>query len=95
MAKAETLVERAATVVAPVIQSGGAKASGSQFRDNWVFTITDPSKINPAFLTPDLVKIGKAVKALKDGAAELIGPGITIKNDKILSTKKVAEEEPA
>lgn len=76
--KVEQLAERAATVVAPVIQREAPKVAGVATREVWKFEITDPSKINPAFLMPDEQKIRKQVQALKGDAAALIGPGVKV-----------------
>ena len=86
--KAEDFNSRAAAVVAPIIQSEAVKAQGTSLRENWVFEITDASKINPQFLMPDEVKIGKLVKSMKADAAALIGPGVRVFAEKILASRR-------
>jgi len=76
--KAAELVERAATVVAPVITREPPKVAGLQMRDQWEFTIVDPSKINPAFMMPDEKKIGATVRSLKGDAAAIVGEGVKV-----------------
>lgn len=76
--KAEQLEERAAAVVAPVIQREPPKVAGVSVRKVWKFEITDPSKINPTFLMPDETKIRKQVLALGADAASIVGPGVRI-----------------
>lgn len=84
--KIEQLAERAATVVAAVIDREPPKVSGIASREVWKFEITDPSKINPAFLIPDETKIRKQVQALKGDAAALIGPGVRVWSERALAS---------
>lgn len=81
--KAADLQERAATVVAPIITREPPKIAGLQMRDQWRFEVTDPSKINPAFLMPDEKKIGAQVRALKGDAGSIIGEGVRIWCEKV------------
>lgn len=87
-AKAEQFETRAAAVVAPIIQSEAPKVTGTSLRENWTFRITDPTKINAAFLMPDEAKIGKLVKSMKGDAAALIGAGIEVFSEKILASRR-------
>ena len=41
------------------------KVQGASIRENWQFEIEDVTRIPRLYMTPDLVKIGKLVKALK------------------------------
>lgn len=81
-AKAETLEAAAAQVVAPVVQVDTPKVAGLAMRDVWKFEITDPSKINPAFLIPDEQKIRKLVQTMKGDAAGLVGAGVRVWSEK-------------
>jgi hypothetical protein len=76
--KAQSLEQHAATVVAPVIHREPPRVAGLQMRETWKFEVTDPSKINAAFLIPDEKKIGAQVRALKGDAAQIIGAGVRI-----------------
>lgn len=80
--KAETLLQRAETVVAPVIQREPPRVTGISTREVWKFEITDPTKINPQFLMPDEKKIGAQVRALKGDAAAMIGPGVRVYSER-------------
>ena len=86
--RAEVLEGRAAAVVAPIIQADTQSVVGTTKRENWTFRITDPSKINAAFLMPDEVKIGKLVKSMKGDAAALIGAGVEVYAEKILASRR-------
>jgi hypothetical protein len=90
VARVEVLQDRAAQVVAPIIQAQTAKASGSSFRDNWKFEVIDASKINDAFMmrVPNEVAIAALVKSMHEGAADLVGAGIRIYNDRGLASKR-------
>lgn len=81
--KAAALEQRAAAVVAPIITREPAKVPGLQMRDAWKFEITDPSKINAAFLMPDEKKIRAQVQALKGDAAAIIGEGVRVWSEKV------------
>jgi len=89
-AKADSFQNRAETTVAAIVPRETPKVAGITQRDNWVYRITDPTKINAAFLMPNEVKIGKAVKSLKLEAAELIGAGVEIKNEPIIGAGRAA-----
>lgn len=89
-AKAEKFEERAATHVAPVLVADAGAAKGVGLRENWTFEITDRTKINPAFLMPDEIKIGKQVKAMKADAAALIGEGVRVFNAPIVASRRAS-----
>jgi len=76
--KAQELELQAASTVAPIIHREPPRVQGVATREVWKFEITDPSKINPAFLMPDEKKIGAQVRALKGDAAALIGAGVRV-----------------
>jgi hypothetical protein len=63
--KAEQLVERAATVTAPVVAAEVAKVSGVATRKVWKFQITDPAAIPREYLIVDETRIGKIVRAMQ------------------------------
>lgn len=90
VARVEVLQERAATVVAPIIQSQQAKASGSSFRDNWKFEVIDASKVNDAFMmrVPNEVAIAALVKSMHEGAQDMVGKGVRIFNDRGLASRR-------
>jgi len=87
-AKVEVLETRASSVVAAVAQADTAKVAGSSFRDVWEFEVTDVTKINPAFMTPDLVKIGAVVKSLKKEAVGVVGQGLKVTSRQILASRR-------
>jgi len=69
--EAEAILEQPVTVPAVRIQAPVTRGISS--RKGWTFRIVDQAKINRAFLTPDLVKIGRQVTALGPAAAGLVG----------------------
>jgi len=87
-AKADNLVARASTVVAGPVAPQTTKVEGLSNREVWKFEVTDPSKVNPAFLMPDEKKIGKTVKALKADAAALVGEGVRIWSEADFSARR-------
>jgi hypothetical protein len=86
--KAEVFDIRASTTVAPVVATEAPKVAGVSMRDNWTYRIVDPTKINAPFMTPDTVKIGKLVKALRMEAAAQIGPGVEVFNEQVVASKR-------
>lgn len=92
-ARVEVLQERAAQVVAPILQSVSTKASGSSFRDNWKWRLTDKSKVKESFLmtvTNDAA-IDAIVKSMKGNAEQIkavVGAGIEIYNDRSIASKR-------
>lgn len=92
-ARVEVLQDRAAQVVAPIISRGTAKASGTQFRDNWKWRLKDITKINASFKheVPRDEAIDAIVKSQKGNAesiAAIVGAGIEIYNDRGLASKR-------
>ena len=81
-AKAEKYEEKAAQVVAPVLASNVEKVAGITTKKAWKFEITDENLIPRQYLTPDLVKIGKQVRAVGD---TVLISGIIIYADDIIS----------
>lgn len=88
--KATKFAERAQNIVAPIVQSEAPRAAGVAIAKRWTSEVIDAAKINRAFLTPDLVKIGKTVRAMGLEAKELIGEGIEIRQEKSLSSGRAA-----
>lgn len=70
--KAAELEERAATVVAPVINREPPKVSGLSFRDAWCFEIVDEKAIPREFLMVDEAKIRRFVANMK-GDTQIAG----------------------
>ena len=67
-AKAEDLVVRAATTVAPVITREPPKVAGISTREVWKFEIVDANAIPREYLVVDEARIRKVVQALKGDA---------------------------
>jgi hypothetical protein len=91
--RVEVLQVRAAQVVAPIIQSHSAKASGSSFRDNWKWRLKDKAKINAPFLitvTNDAAidAIVKSQKGNAESIAAIVGDGIEIFNDRGIASRR-------
>jgi len=51
----------------------------------WVFEIVDASQIPREYLTPDMVKIGEAVRA-RDGKPDI--PGIVVRKESVISSRR-------
>lgn len=81
--KAEQLEQRAATVVAPVIQREAPKVTGVSTREVWKFEVTDPALVPREYLTIDEKKIGAIVRAMK-GDTNI--PGVRVWADKSLAS---------
>lgn len=74
-AKAESFQERAAAVVAPVVQREAPKVAGVATQQVWTFEITDPAAIPREYLVVDETRIRKVVGALK-GETQI--PGVRV-----------------
>lgn len=68
---ADKVIAAPITVAAPAPQPVLA-AQGTTDKENWKFRVVDDSKVPREFMTPDLVKIGKVVKAMK-GSTRIAG----------------------
>lgn len=77
-AKATKYEEKSANVVAPVLAPTVEKTAGISGRKNWKFEIIDEDLIPRKYLTPDLIQIGKEVRAVGEN---LVIPGIRIYPD--------------
>ena len=80
--RANELEQRAAAVVAPVIDRAPPKVAGVTFREVWNFEIVDAQAIPRQYLSVNESAIGKVVKALK---ADTLIPGI-----RVFPTKEIA-----
>ena len=67
-AEAEAIIEAPIEPPPVVVPKSVPKVAGVSFTKQWKFRITDPNKIPREYLTPDEVKIGQIVRALKDQA---------------------------
>jgi hypothetical protein len=85
--RAAELEQRAATVVAPIVQTAAPKVEGISTRKVWKFEVVNPAEINPTFCVPDETKIGKAVRAMGADAASVIGPGVRIWQEEQLAAR--------
>jgi hypothetical protein len=63
--KAEQLAEKAATVVAPVIQREAPKVAGIKTREVWLFEVTDPAAVPNEYKVVDESRVRRVVQALK------------------------------
>jgi len=86
--KVEVFSDRAETLVAPVAVADLGAVKGVGLRDNWTFEVIDPTRINVDFMVPDAVKIGKLVKAMKEGAGAIIGAGVRVYNAPIVASRR-------
>lgn len=66
--RADELAQRAAMVVAPVVERAPLKVSGVQMRTAVRFVIEDASLLPREYLVPDEARIRKVVQALKQDA---------------------------
>ena len=81
-AKAEKYEDKAAQVIAPQLASTVEKMAGISTKKTWKFEVTDEALIPRQYLVPDLVKIGKQVRAVGD---TVLIPGIRIYPEETLS----------
>lgn len=81
--KAETLQERAATVVAPVIDRTPPKVAGQSIREVWKFEVTNEALVPREYCSPDDKKIRAVVLALKGGTTI---PGVRVYSEKNLAS---------
>jgi hypothetical protein len=80
--KAEVFTERAASVVAPIVQTAAPKVAGISIPKVWRFEITDEDLIPREYLVVDEVRIRKVVNALK---ADTNIPGVRVFEQKQLA----------
>lgn len=63
--QAERAVEQPVKVERVVAAAAAAKVEGFSYRSNWTFEIEDAEAIPREYLTPDVEKIGRQVRALR------------------------------
>lgn len=80
--RAMELEQRAATVVAPVIQREPPKVSGVAMRSIWRFEVVDPAAVPREYLVVDEKRIGAVVRAMK-GDTQI--PGVRVWEEKSLA----------
>ena len=90
----DEILDKAVEVLTVADQKGGditasavaPKAQGLTITDNWKFEVVSESEIPREYLTPDLVKIGRVVKALK-GSAQIAG--IRTYSEKVVTNRAI------
>lgn len=71
--EANALIEAPVEAPRVVLAEPAPKAEGVSMRETWKFRVVDKAKINPEFMVPDEVAIGKTVRAMKETAARIVG----------------------
>lgn len=71
--KAQQLEVQAASVVAPVIESGTTKVAGIARRMVWKYKVKDEAAVKREFLALDDAKIARIVKAMGKDAETMVG----------------------
>ncbi len=87
--KAEQFRERADVVVAPLMVAEKPRVAGVALRKVWKFEIIDAKAINQSFCSPDEKKIRQTVNAMGLDAITVIGPGVRIFEDQIVSARSM------
>lgn len=85
--KAQLLLERSEMHVAPVVQIAPTPHGGMTLVENFSFEISDVTKLKREYMMPDMVAIGRLVRALRDKklAEDAVGTGsIVVKSSKDL-----------
>ena len=72
----------------PVSVTQPTKPVGISTTKVWKYEVTDPSKVNPAFLKPDIAKIGRTVRAAGVDAQSVVGQGVRIWRETQVSSGK-------
>lgn len=88
--EAQAVLEEQTFVPTPIVEKSVPKVSGIAMRDNWQFRVVAEAKIPRMYMTPDLVKIGKVVKALKDKCNI---EGIEVYNEPIVAAGRRNSQE--
>lgn len=78
--EAEQVISEPVRIEPVVLPKATPKIEGFKYRSNWTFKIKDESKIPREYMTPDVTKIGKIVRALKE-ATNI--PGIETIEEKV------------
>ena len=84
-ALALSILEEAACTTPVLLPRSLPKISGMTLRKNWSFRITNPDLIPREYLTPDLVKIGGVVRALKNQCRI---PGIAVYEEETIQGRR-------
>lgn len=79
---AQEILETPVAVAAVVLPKETPKVAGHSVRTVWKFRITDEKKVKSLYLTPDLVKVGKQVRALGKDAEGIVG-GIEVYQERV------------
>lgn len=85
--KAEAFQDRAATVVAPVIQREAPAVTGISTREVWRFEVVHPNAVPREYLVVDEKKLGQVVRALK-GDTNI--PGVRVWKDQTIAAGSAA-----
>lgn len=78
--EAAAILEEEVYVPPVILEKETPKVAGVVFRTVWKFRITDEQKLPRAYLTPDTVKIGQVVRAMK-GSTNI--PGVEAYEEKV------------
>lgn len=81
--KAEELQEKANNIIAPTLAPTTEKVAGISFRENWYAEIVDLKLLPKEYMLPDLMKLNKFAKAMKDS---VVVPGVVFKCEKIINS---------
>lgn len=82
--KAQQFMERAAVVVAPIVQTVAPKVAGIATRKDYTFEIVDAAQLPREYLMPDEQKIRKVVRAM---GADTSIPGVRLIEREILAAR--------
>lgn len=82
--KAEELLQKADNLVAPTLAPTTEKVEGISFRENWYAEIVDLKLLPKEYMLPDMVKLNRFAKAMKDSVAI---PGVVFRVEKIINSR--------
>lgn len=80
--EAEVVLECPAPIPVSVVAKDVPKVAGISYRDNWKFEIENLGEVPREYMTPDMVKIGAVVRALKGGTRI---PGVRVYSEKTVA----------
>lgn len=86
-AKVSHLEDKAADIVAPIVQREAPKVEGVDTRSHWTFEVTDESKIARKHMTPNLDLMGKLVASLHGDAQAILGDGVRVYSKTIVASE--------
>jgi len=78
--EAQAILEEEVYVPPIIVQKDVPKVAGVVFKTIWKFRVVDPGSIPREYLTPDLVKIGQVVRALR-GSSQI--PGVEAYEERV------------